>query len=156
MKINCKFCSYEICNHCEVCGDLSDCEHKKIKYHDSFDARIELFIDLWKKHYKDCMTKCDDCNGFGIHVCETALRKMLSVQLKVMDKELEKKKEEFKAVLERLKLSIIKKDESLNSINNHDDELGQAIKKAKSQMDFGFNVAVRDFNQKLDQEIQKL
>lgn len=52
------------------------------------DPRVEKFIDLWKKHYKDCLSKCPDCGGFSIHVCETALRKMLASQINRMDKEI--------------------------------------------------------------------
>lgn len=54
------------------------------------DPRIELYINLWKKHYKDCLGKCNDCGGFSVHVCETALRKMLGAQLNRMDKEIYK------------------------------------------------------------------
>lgn len=56
------------------------------------DPRVDLYVNLWKKHYSACLGKCNDCGGFSVYVCETALRKMLASQLNGMDKEILKAK----------------------------------------------------------------
>lgn len=50
-----------------------------------WDERVEAFVSLWKRVYREKMEPCSDCGGFVVHVCEKALREMLTAQIKKMD-----------------------------------------------------------------------